>query len=276
MTDYASIKRMNPSTLVHGIHSMRRLKRVIDDGYQTKSDAMILGSGIHCLLLEPEQFTARFAVVPGFHLDPRNSKSNGEASQSKATSFYKGAVAEFKEKNANKEFIDADQYNTALSAITAIRSHHIAAGIIEDCEKEVVLTGELFGLPMKGRADLVGDVLADVKTTRDAAAFPFGRMFVNLHYGFRMAIYRELVRQTTGRELDVLMIAQETSGDFDTAVYRVPDIVLDNALGQVETIIRRYQSCLESGVWPGVDGGAGVLELVVPQWAMSDELDWSE
>ena len=87
--DYLSIKRMNPSTLVHGIKSMRRLRRAIQDGFPEESNAMRLGSGIHALLLEPDEFDKRFVVMPTFHLDAANTTAKGERTDSKLTNYYK-------------------------------------------------------------------------------------------------------------------------------------------------------------------------------------------
>lgn len=277
--EYAQIPRMNPSTLVYGLKSMRRLKRVIDNGGVTKTDAMILGGGVHCLLLEPDEFEARFAVMPDFHLEEGNVTGKGVKSESKGTTYYKQRAAAFIAANSDKEIIERAEYDKALYMIECIRAKPAATMWIDQCKKEVVVTGEICGVPMKGRLDLLdvsSATILDVKTTNSAAPFAFGRTFANLNYGMRMAIYRELVRQQIGRTCSVYMIAQEDRDDFDTVVYEVPDVVLDNAMPLVEATLTKYKSCLKSGEWPGVDGGEDYVQLVVPQWAMSDELDWGD
>jgi len=282
--EYETISAMNPSTLVHGIRSMKRLKRVIDNrGIIEETDPMRLGTGIHALTLEPAEFERQFVVVPDFHLDPENTSGTGKnikPSESKATKYVKQKVAEFATANAGKKFLSGAQYQSALNAIKAIHERPHLKAMIDRCQKEITLRGEILGLPMKGRVDLLdiqGGEIIDLKTTADCEAYAFGRTFANLNIAFKMAIYRELAQQQYKRTFQCSIIAQETMGDFDNTYYPIPDIALDNALKQVKEVIHQYQGCLESNVWPGVDGGALMSNLVIPNWAMRDDdgLDFS-
>lgn len=275
---YRQIERMNASVLVKGRKSMKALRHAMDSK-DAPTDKMRFGSGVHCLLLEPEQFEETYAVIPSFHLDPENKKQNGEQSESKATKYYKSKVAEFKKANAGKEFLTREQYDTALTMIEAIRAHGAANMWFEDCKKEVTVLGEIEGVKFKGRIDLLGRAIVDLKNTNDVSPNLFGSVFARLRYDWRLAIYRDLVRQITGKVLDVYIIAQEDSAPFDTVVYPVRDQVLDNAIDQVKETIRKFSKCESSELWPGVDGGEDYLELRLPQWFLGDGddgLDWSD
>jgi hypothetical protein len=275
--DYCQRTEMNPSTLVAGCKSMLALKRAIDGGGRVESNAMRLGSGIHALLLEPEQFESRFCVVPDFHTDDGNTTANGLPSQSKATSYYKLKLKEFASNNYGKTFLSRKQYDDALTCIEAIRSRPRMSRLLDKSKKEVTLLGSISGVPFRGRVDILSKkVLCDVKTTPNVEPHAFGRSFVNLRYDFKLAIYRELARQN-GFDVEVSVIAQESSGDFDNVYYPVPDIVLDNAWTKVLSVLSKYITAKQTGKWHGVDGGKSKLNLVVPQWSMEDsgeELDW--
>jgi len=281
--EYETIYAMNPSTLVHGIRSMKRLKRVIDNrGIIEETDPMRLGTGIHALTLEPAEFERQFVVVPDFHLDAENTSGTGKnikPSESKATKYVKQKVAEFATANAGKKFLSGAQYQSALNAIKAIHERPHLKAMIDRCQKEITLRGEILGLPMKGRVDLLdiqGGEIIDLKTTADCEAYAFGRTFANLNIAFKMAIYRELARQQFKRTFVCSIIAQETAGDFDNTYYPIPDVALDNALKQVKEVIRQYQTAMETNVWTGCDGGALMSNLVIPNWAMRDdsEIEW--
>lgn len=71
--EYTRIERMNPSTLVAGIKSMRHLFIRMRDGFGEPSDPMRFGTGLHALLLESEDFESRFCVMPDFHKDEGNT-----------------------------------------------------------------------------------------------------------------------------------------------------------------------------------------------------------
>lgn len=281
--EYCSIVRMNPSTLVYGIKSVRSMKRVMDKGFTEETNAMRLGTGIHALLLEPDEFEERFVVMPPFNLDKENLRAPKRKDEpiidrmtdSKQTSYYKAKVAEFHEANQGKCIIDRHQYDTALTCIEAINSRDHFRELVESCEKEVTLTGEIDGVPFKGRVDLLRDgVIADLKTTKDVAQF--GRTFFELSYAFKLSIYRELARQN-GYDCEVKVIAQETKDDFDNALFVVPSELLDTAMSNVMLVIAQYKQAMETGVWPGWDRGEKEVALEIPRWAQKqmEALDWS-
>jgi hypothetical protein len=269
--EYRQIDRKNGSTLVAGLKSMRALKRAIDSGGKEQTDAMRLGSGTHCLLLEPEEFEQRYCVVPEFHKSPENVTAKGQPTDSKLTNFYKQAVKEFASQNSGKEFLSREQYDNALYAVESMRSKPLITSMLESADTELTIIGEIDGVAVKGRIDaLCRDCIIDVKTTASADLRTFGRTFANLHYGFKLALYREMLRQFTKQNLPVVVIAQETSGDFDTVVYDVPSCVLDSGLAQVKRVLADYKHSLENGVWHGIDRGEETVPLLVPQWAMED------
>jgi exodeoxyribonuclease VIII len=274
--DYCNIKRINPSTLVAGCKSMLRLKRAIDGGFPEETKAMRLGTGIHALLLEPEEFESRFCVVPSFNLDAENVTGKGERSESKATSYYKAKVAEFQSLNRGKSFLDRTQYDQALACIEALNSRKHFVELVHESNKEVTVYGEIECVPFKGRLDLLHPAcICDLKTTFDVAQF--GRTFTSLEYAFKLSIYRELVRQNTVGLRDVKVIAQETKDDFDNAMFVVPSDILDNAFSRVLLVVNQYKQALADDVWPGWDRGEDECEIEIPYWArrQMEEIDWS-
>ena len=283
--EYRQLKMMNPSTLVHGCRSMLRLRRMIDKGYEDEKPldkpAQRLGSAIHALTLEPDKFEERFCKMPDFHLMPQNKTAKGEASTSKSTKFYKESVDSFLASNPGKEIIEQYQYDTALHCIESLRDKSHMVELIDQSDKEVSLFGEVFGLPMRGRVDMLlndgNPMIVDLKTTFDCSPHQFGRTFCNLHYPFKMAIYRELFRQNFSFLPTVMIIAQEVGGDFDNALYPVEPIVLDNALTRVQSVVSQYIEACNKNTWHGVDRGEMYCTLHIPNWAMeqSDEVDWS-
>jgi hypothetical protein len=279
--DYCNIKRMNGSTIVAGFKSMLRLKRSIDGGYPEETNVMRIGTGVHALLLEPNQFASRFVIMPDYHLDADNVTGKGERSESKATSYYKSRCREFFTSNRDKLILSQEDFNKSWNCIAALRSRPAIRKHLEGANTEVTVLGEIEGVEFKGRLDILQpSAIVDLKTTNDVTPRTFGRTFANFRYGEKLAIYRELVRQNSVGLRDVFIIAQEPDGDFDNCVIPIPDVVLDNGLDRVQRLVRKYKECLASNVWPGVDGGEAEIPLYVPQWAMEDSgeelVEWSE
>jgi len=286
---YKKLPQLNGSTLVHGIHSMRRLKRALDGKYPEPTDALRTGSGVHALLLEPIDFEDLYCVVPDFHLDPNNLRAARNKSEtdeqrrtdSRATKYYQDRMKEFASANCAKTFLSRKEYDDALYALESLRSRPMVCSYLQDAQCEQTLIGELDGVPVKGRLDIIRTgFVVDLKSTRDASPRWFGRDFANFHYGPKLAIYQELARQNGLGACEVKVIAQELAGDFDTVIYNVTQAVLDAGLAKIRKVIADYRECMRTGVWPGVDRGKDELELYVPNWAMEnagDELvEWSE
>lgn len=263
---YKRLDRMNASTLVHGLHSMRRLKRYIDKGGEEEVTAcMSMGIAKHVLLLEPNQFEERYVVMPSFQHDPDNKTKDGKPSKEKTTSYYKDKVTAFAAANPGKEIIERYQYDKCLYAIECLRAHHFAPKLLEDIETEVTLEGEIFGIPAKGRLDVVSvalNHLTDLKNSRTAHLRRFERIACDLAYDFKLAWYRELWRQNYNTDPDVFVIVQEDDGDFDTCVRTIDAAELDIALEKIEEVCSKYKQCLKTGKWHGVDEGSPSVPLI--------------
>lgn len=275
-TDYQAIRRMNPSTLVHGCKSMKRLKRAISEGFPERSDAMMLGTGIHALLLEPEQFEERFCVMPAFQFDADNLTKDGIPSKSTETSYCKAKEAAFIKTNPTKEILSRTQYDIALTCIEALNSRAHFRELVEHSNKEVTIYGEIEGVPFKGRLDLLSPTtICDLKTTYDVSQF--NRTFTQLEYAFKLAIYRELVRQNTFGVRDVKVIAQETKDDFDNAMFVVPSDLLDITFNRVLQVTQLYKQSCERDEWLGWDRGELEIPVELPYWARKqmEDVDWT-
>ena len=249
---------------------------------------MRMGSGTHCLLLEPDQFEKRFCVMPDFHLSEHNYRKpkykdepmEDRRSDSKGTTYVENSVKAFVKDNPGKTIIGRTQYDQCLRAIESIWDRPKMRELVESSMKEVTVYGEICGVPCKSRLDLLNGgerIIGDLKNSASVHKRDFGRVFMRLRYDFKLAFYRDMVRQNIGDPKSVQLICQELSGDFDNTLVPVPREVLDNAWGKVVEVMMRYKQCLETNWWPGVDGGKDYYELEVPNWAMDgdEEFDWS-
>ena len=277
--DYCQIKRMNPSTLVAGCKSMLSLRNLIREGFREETNAMRMGSGAHALLFEPQEFCNRFCVMPDFHLSPDNVTGKGVPSQTRTTDWYKKKVALFAQDNPGKTIIGQTQYAQCLRAIDAIWARPKMRELVESSAKEVTVYGQICGIDCKSRLDLLSTqrIIGDLKNSASVHKRDFGRVFMRLRYDFKLAFYRDMVRQNIGDPKSIQLICQELSGDFDNTLVEVPAIVIDNAWSKVVEVMTQYKQCLATNKWPGVDGGKDYYELEVPNWAMDGDeaFDWS-
>lgn len=120
-----------------------------------------------------------------------------------------------------------------------------------------ILTGEIEGVPVKIKVDsLHPDRIVDMKIMRDMADVydkesrewqPFWKAW---GYDYQGAIYREVVRQNTGKLLPFgLAVATKEKPEPDIDLLILPSAVLDEALEIVKSGIVYYDG-LKKGLYP--------------------------
>lgn len=272
---YSDVDRMNASTLVMGFKSMLSLKRAIDGDKPEETAAMRFGQQYHTVILEPDRFAETHVVMPDYKSHPDNVKADGKRSYRKTT-WVDDRETEFLKQNKGKAIIDQKQYDRTMRMIESLQTSKVAMDIIQSHRREVTVYGEIEGVPCKGRIDLLGETITDLKGCADATPFAFGTMACRLRYPEKLSFYRELVRQTTGKTLPVFIIAVETDGDFDRVVYPMGEAELDAGFSRMCRLLREYKDAKDQDCWTGVDKGAATVPFVTPNWAMpeDDGLEW--
>lgn len=112
------------------------------------------------------------------------------------------------------------------------------------------------GVPVRARFDIWGETAgADLKTTTDVSPRGFNRHVMEYGYFVQEAWYRDVHQFATGTDLDTFkFIAVETSGPYQVAVHEL-DVVYQSIGRKLAREARdTYQKCMETGVWPGIDG----------------------
>lgn len=120
-------------------------------------------------------------------------------------------------------------------------------------QKQVIMTGEIEGLPFKIKMDsyIEGKAIVDLKTTQtldrnfryyipdSGERLPF---YLAYGYDIQLAIYREIVRQNTGDTLLCYLACVDKKPHPICDIIELPQRMLDEALesvkGKCETIIR--------------------------------------
>ena len=256
------------------------------------SIAMIIGTALHCKLLEPELFDSQF-------VDRSTLDKELNITQLKAALDDEGI--EYK-KTAKKPELEALLYpdgkavdkRTSLSAddfaivngmAEATRSHSIAGNWFDPGRKNYRRGNELsmyvepsadtFGLPIKGRLDRLektadGWMILDLKTTDDASPGTFSKKAFNMGYHLQAAFYTDLVSKVLQTEnVDFMFCAMERRRPHGIALYKAGSDMLDLGRKQYKEALRTLAYCKETESFPGYD--SEVLELTLPGWAKGQQ-----
>ncbi|MGV2880655.1 exodeoxyribonuclease VIII [Pantoea vagans] len=224
-----------------------------------KTGALDMGSALHCMLLEPEQFDRRFIVAPSFNRRTSQGKADEQAFLNE-TRIQRVTV------------LDAEQGRKLQLMRESVLAHHAARYLLEAygaCESSIYWsdseTEELCRIrPDKYLTDR--PVVIDVKKTSDMSRFV--RHIEEFRYHVQVAMYREGFYRWCGEYPQFVFIA--VSESIDCGRYPVRLFELDDEYLSVgETLFRRdlntFHHCRLTGEWSGIE------TIHRPAWARKEE-----
>lgn len=188
------------------------------------------------------------------------AKLRGEYEQKKTTallvgsyvdSYFEGTLDQFKRWNPEIFTQGGDlkaSYKQANDIIARIERDEYFMQCLSG-EKQVIMTGELFGVPWKIKMDsyLPDKVIVDLKViesikklkwVRDIGYLDFIRFW---GYDIQGAVYQEIVYQNTGKRLPFYIAAATKESTTDIAVIHVQDNYLREAMNIVQYNIERIK-----------------------------------
>ena len=252
MTTYENIKAVNKSTLWEMRKSPLHYWHLIHDTPKEDTTAMKFGRAIHAYLLDPVEFSARYAVAP--ECDRRTKEG-------------KAIWAELME--SGKEVISAADME-AIQRME-VEFEPVRKKWLTDVQTELPLvwTDDATGVECKGRLDaLSSEWIIDYKTTTDASTNAFTREAIRYGYDLQAAMYMDAARANGYNPKGFIFIAQEKSAPYLINVIRAGDAFLDRGRWIMMDLLQKYKECRDSDTWPGY----GENELILPEWgAVGDE-----
>lgn len=154
------------------------------------SPAVDRGTDLHCALLEPEEFKAKYVRMPEYDLRSSAGRANAEA---------------FRESMAGSGRIiqTATEYDMVIAMRDSVLAHPVARSLLTVSGKsEQSIFWELDGMRLKCRPDRIpdehhfGHVLVDVKKIADAAKMQ--RHFQEFRYHVQHSFYSDAYQELTG------------------------------------------------------------------------------
>lgn len=243
---------------------------------RTQTAAQLLGSAVHCAVLEPGVFDARYVMVPE-GIDRRTKDGKALFAQIEAS---------------GKTPLSFDVWHHVIDMAAAVAQspewQMIAA--MGKAEHSIFWQDEETGVHCKIRPDLhippclkhPAGLIVDVKTVGDASPEGFGAQCWRQDMLIQAAFYADGFRAQYGTTEDPVFMwlpietewpychalydvrqpaAPVTAGD--TEVMAAPDL-LNYGRGVVRDLLQLYTDCTRTSIWPGYKHAP----LVLPGYAM--------
>ena len=206
------------------------------------SDAMILGSVFHAIMLQPDKARELYAV---------KLKVDGRSKDGKAYN------EQFAIENAGKFVITYEQEAQLLAMRSSIISHPKACVLLAQSDyKELPVFGTYptpYGdVRLKGLIDAYDSkngFVNDLKTCEDCSQEGFRKAIWERRYDFQDVQYGWLL-QNAGKPVNQFnFICVEKKPPFAVAVYSISAESLLKSAGRWEDLVFEFASCNKTGIW---------------------------
>jgi len=229
------------------------------------SDAVVLGSASHSLVLTPDLFAHEFLPMP--LCDGRTKE--GKKIKSDTLSLAEG-----------RKVISDSIYSKAC---------HISESVLSDAASRKLFDGDFIpeaaffwkcpfsGLMMRSKLDGIagnGEYIIELKTTRSAEPSKFERDAYNMGYDLSAFHYLEGVRQSGFENCkDVYIIAVETEAPYAVQCYKASERFLASGNEKWLDAVNKLEQGLNQSIWPGYVNSEieEYPELNPPRWAKLSE-----
>lgn len=200
-----------------------------------QTDAMIFGSMVHCLILEPDEFESRYHILE----DAEICAEIGGA-KPRATNEYKDWVKEQEGIAGRKTIIDKSNFDAANIMSLNVTHNYAAKKILK---KAIVHEYEIEwfykNFKFKGYIDGYGeDLIFDLKTCTDAEPRTFQRDIINNEYYLQAAMYLKGI----GEVKPYYIIAIDRSGGV--SVHQLSDALIEHGLNVYDILLDKFNECI--------------------------------
>lgn len=222
-----------------------------------ESQAYVIGNLVHKLLLEPEEASMMYHMMP--EVD-RRTKAGKEA--------WANAIQMLGDKQAVTE---AD-FSKASKMSESVLSNLMITNVLRpihgvQVEKSIYWKDLPTGLLLKCRPDAFkGSLVIEIKTCDDASPRAFQMSAMKYGYYLQAALIYEGLLSIGIKMEHFLFVCVEKSPPYATALYRLDEDALQYGLDLLCKLKGEFKKCQDKSEW----NDYGMQTLSVPNWAVKE------
>ncbi|HJY22920.1 MAG TPA: PD-(D/E)XK nuclease-like domain-containing protein [Hanamia sp.] len=221
------------------------------------TDSFDLGTAVHTLVFEPEEFNNRFCCIQ--EVPKRN------------TSLGKAAFEALNKVAAGRIILDKSEQDTAYWMAGNITAHSMwktvkgdKSGCIED---SLAWIDEESGILLRSRPDFyTDDIIIDLKTTKDSSPYAFQKAVAEYSYHRQGALAIDgLNTLKNGDYRHVVLFVVDKNPPHFVRCYVMTDTAINQGRYEYKFAANQYKNCLQSGSWKSFP--EVIEDLDIPTWA---------
>jgi exodeoxyribonuclease VIII len=250
---YFSENRINNSGLKLIARTPAHFKYNLEHPDERKpTPQMLLGTAVHCAVLEPTTFNDRYAVAPA--CDKRTKEGKAIWSDLEAS---------------KKLILSASDYELVEGMSQSVLNHETASKLLAAGDPEVTVFTDIEGIPAKARLDWYRNgIILDLKTTVAADPDSFSKSCANFSYAIQNAFYIDCCNSIGLECHTFLFICVESNSPHQVAIYELDDRSIEWGRDHYKAALNKYRECMALNEWPGYPSSIETISL--PPWVLKD------
>jgi hypothetical protein len=233
------------------------------DNPEEETDAMVVGSALHTLILEPEEFDKRYLVAQTCSAVVKSTGAmctkDGQVFDGKR--WFCGIHGRGIGPLPGIKRIGQKQSEIVYAMAAGILKSDVAKAFINDegrNELSIVWDDRATGIRCKGRIDLerIGSwgSIGDLKTTESPTPWDFSRSISDYAYDRQAAWYIDGATAVGIKPESFVFICPEKKPPYDVGLFRMQSDAIAIGREQNEWLLKRLQWCRDNNAWPPATG----------------------
>lgn len=253
---------------------------------EQETPATYLGSAMHTLALEPQNFEKEFIIY--------STADRPQQDKTMASTINKAWKAKFKAQAQinGQTLLKQEEFDIVSAQAKELQEHPIASNILQQkgvTELSIYTTVEwgdkIFYVRIRPDRILYEKPnFIDLKRSRDASPQAFPNDAGKYGYDIKMSLYKDIISMHWLRLLEFLkievtpanealkhsiIIAVDNTPPHDIGIYPIPEVT--HTLGQYRyrAALDRFGKAMENDEWPGYEiysEDQGLIPLILPPW----------
>lgn len=255
--EYQEIDAVNISSLKMMRRSPAHYFQAITE-QETENNNLLLGSLVHCLILQPETFDATYIEVP--KIDRRTKEGKEQADYIARKCDLEGLIPVAYELAEEARIIAKQAGNHPY-----FRLFHT-----DTSRQEISLTWTNRGVDCKGRIDHYDPktkTITDIKTTKDASPEEFSKSIYNFGYHNQAAWYIDGCKENGLEVEDYILFVIEKDAPYCIVVYRLNQQDIALARAENDRFLSQLIQCRKEKHFVGYP--EEIQEITIPTWAVA-------
>jgi hypothetical protein len=199
--------------------------------------AMIYGSMVHCLVLEPEDFFNRYHP-----LDDTDICMQIGGAKPRATKAYREWKEVAIQEASGKEIVETDDYRHAKMVAENVVFNDASRKVLNLCpEHETPIEWDFLNFKWRGFRDGTGKkAMSDLKTCPDADPKQFRRHIYEMGYHIQAAMYLH----GSGMDVPYYIIAVDKKGGV--SVHLLDERLIEAGMNEYTRLVNAFNECILS------------------------------